>query len=102
MGEFLVESTNSISAYWDNGKNEVYFITIGYVRTSPTKEENDASRARFLQNTVDKLYYRMKCEEVYVSPGCFADDEPILEGNFPVSVLCTWFSRIILLSQRIQ
>ncbi|KAF1801810.1 hypothetical protein V8B55DRAFT_1038425 [Mucor lusitanicus] len=31
---------------------------------------------------VDKLYYRMKCKEVYVSPCCSAD-EPILERDSP-------------------
>ncbi|KAI8094819.1 uncharacterized protein B0P05DRAFT_436788, partial [Gilbertella persicaria] len=55
------------------------FITIGYARKSTTKE-NDASGTRLLQLMVDKLYYRMKCEEVYVSPCCFAD-EPILERD---------------------
>ncbi|KAI9273333.1 hypothetical protein EDC94DRAFT_644595 [Helicostylum pulchrum] len=55
MREFLVESTDSISAYWDHLKNEV-----------------------------DKLYYRMRCEDVYVSTCCFAG-EPILERDSPVS-----------------
>ncbi|ORE01274.1 hypothetical protein BCV72DRAFT_236725 [Rhizopus microsporus var. microsporus] len=31
---------------------------------------------------IDKLYFRMKCEEVYVSPCCFAN-EPILERDSP-------------------
>jgi hypothetical protein len=79
--EFLVESTDSISAYWSHLKNEVDFITIGYARKSPTKE-NDASRTRPLQRMADKLYFRMKREEVYVSPCCFAN-EPILERDFP-------------------
>ncbi|KAI8971779.1 hypothetical protein BDF20DRAFT_886434 [Mycotypha africana] len=58
-------------------------MTIGYARKSPTKE-TDASRTRLLQLMIDKLYYRMKCEEVYVSPCCFAD-EPILECDSPAS-----------------
>ncbi|RCH84010.1 hypothetical protein CU097_002797 [Rhizopus azygosporus] len=77
MREFLVESTDSISAYWDHLKNEADFITIGYARKFPT-EENDVSRTRLLQLMVDKLYFRMKCEEVYISLCCFAN-EPILE-----------------------
>lgn len=81
--KFLAESTDSISAYWDHLKNEVDFITIFYARKSPAKE-NDAPRTRLLQLMVDKLYYRMKCEEVYVSPYCFAD-EPMLERDSPVS-----------------
>lgn len=39
---------------------------------------------RLLQLIVDKLYFRMKCEEVYVSPCCFAN-EPILESDSPAS-----------------
>ncbi|KAG2210434.1 hypothetical protein INT45_009088 [Circinella minor] len=81
MREFLVESTDSITAYWDHLKNEIDYITIGYARKSPTKED-DASRTRLLQLMTDKLYFRMKCEEVYVSPQCFAN-EPILERDSP-------------------
>ncbi|PHZ17809.1 uncharacterized protein RHIMIDRAFT_297093 [Rhizopus microsporus ATCC 52813] len=47
MKELLVESTDSISAYWDHLKNEVSFITIGYARKSLTKE-NVASGTRHL------------------------------------------------------
>ncbi|KAG1466627.1 hypothetical protein G6F56_004653 [Rhizopus delemar] len=43
MREFLFESTDSISAYWNHLKNEIDFITIGYARKFSTKE-NDTSR----------------------------------------------------------
>lgn len=77
----MVEKTDSIAAYWDHLKNNVDLVTIGYARKSPTKE-TDASRTRLLQLMVDKMYFRMKCEEVYVSPCCIAN-EPILERDSP-------------------
>ncbi|KAI7846970.1 hypothetical protein BDC45DRAFT_472958 [Circinella umbellata] len=95
MREFLVESTDSITTYWDHLKKETDFITIGYARKSPTKE-NDASRARLLQLMVDKLFFRMKCEEVYVSPRCFAD-EPILERDSPPPI-----ESLLFIYQRLQ
>ncbi|KAI9314914.1 hypothetical protein BX666DRAFT_1837215, partial [Dichotomocladium elegans] len=54
---------------------------IGYARKSPTAETKE-SRIRLLQLMVNKLYFRGKCEEVFVSPICKAD-QPILERDSP-------------------
>ncbi|KAI9351873.1 hypothetical protein BD770DRAFT_325982, partial [Pilaira anomala] len=54
---------------------------IGYARKSPTDETKE-SRIRLLQLMVNKLYFRGKCEEVFVSPICKAD-HPILERDSP-------------------
>ncbi|KAI9023650.1 hypothetical protein CLU79DRAFT_700729, partial [Phycomyces nitens] len=57
------------------------YITIGYARKSPTDETKE-SRIRLLQLMVTKLYFRGKCEEVFVSPIC-KSDQPILERDSP-------------------
>lgn len=49
---------------------------------SPTLLPTDNSSCEDVDS--DKLYYRMKCEEVYVSPCCVAN-KPILERDSPGS-----------------
>jgi hypothetical protein len=48
-------------------------IAIGYAWKSPTKE-NDVSQSHLLQLMVGKLHFRQKCQEVYISPCCVAND----------------------------
>ncbi|ORE00793.1 hypothetical protein BCV72DRAFT_246403 [Rhizopus microsporus var. microsporus] len=69
------------SAYWKYLQHDTKYITIGYARKSPTDETKE-SRIRLLQLMVNKLYFRGKCEEVFVSPICKAD-QPILERDSP-------------------
>jgi hypothetical protein len=40
---------------------------------------------------IDKLYFRGKCEEVYISPCCLVN-QPILERDFPKAneALASW------------
>ncbi|KAI7871496.1 hypothetical protein BDF14DRAFT_1712337, partial [Spinellus fusiger] len=52
-----------------------------YARKS-ISNETDISRTRILQLMIDKLNYRMKCQEVYVSPYCMASDA-ILDRDSP-------------------
>lgn len=81
--KFLNASSDSVSSYWHRLQNESNFITIGYVRKSQTSEV-DSTRVRLLQMMIEKLYFKMKCEEVYASPYCSAS-EPILERDSPPS-----------------
>ncbi|KAL0090685.1 hypothetical protein J3Q64DRAFT_1010913 [Phycomyces blakesleeanus] len=89
MRELFIESTDSIAKYWDYLNEEVDFVTIWYARKSPAKE--DTSRTRLLQLMVDKLYFRMKYEKVYVSP-CCVTNQLILKRNS--SALVRLFSYI--------
>ncbi|KAI9287210.1 hypothetical protein BC943DRAFT_267626, partial [Umbelopsis sp. AD052] len=55
------------------------FVTLGYARKFPAILTYD-ERQRLLQSMVDKLYFRLKCEEVFVSPESPIDD-PILRRD---------------------
>ncbi|ORE06196.1 hypothetical protein BCV72DRAFT_262886 [Rhizopus microsporus var. microsporus] len=48
-------------------------VGIGYARKSVAKEI-DVFRSHLLQLMVDKLHFRLKCQEVYVSSCCAAND----------------------------
>ncbi|KAK4516954.1 uncharacterized protein ATC70_000282 [Mucor velutinosus] len=78
---FVTDTSDSVKAYWKYLKHDTKYITIGYARKSPTDETKE-SRMRLLQLMVNKLYSRGKCEEVFVSPICKAD-QPILERDSP-------------------
>lgn len=80
---FLTESCDSIRSFWVHFENETNIVMIGYPRKLPTKD-NETCRKRLLQVMVNKLYLRMKCKEVYISPCCFAD-KPLLERDSPSS-----------------
>lgn len=81
--KFLSASSDSVTSYWHRLENESNFITIGYVRKSPTSEVANI-RICLLQLMKEKLYFKMKYEEVYASPCCSAS-EPILERDSPPS-----------------
>ncbi|KAI8047843.1 uncharacterized protein B0P05DRAFT_565257 [Gilbertella persicaria] len=78
---FVTDTSDSVKAYWKYLQHDTKYITIGYARKSPTDETKE-SRIRLLQLMVNKLYFRGKCEEVFVSPICKAD-QPILERDSP-------------------
>ncbi|KAG1164713.1 hypothetical protein G6F37_000054 [Rhizopus arrhizus] len=78
---FVTDTSDSVKAYWKYLQHDTKHITIGYARKSPTDETKE-SRIRLLQLMVNKLYFRGKCEEVFVSPICKAD-QPILERDSP-------------------
>ncbi|GAA5798142.1 hypothetical protein HPULCUR_003542 [Helicostylum pulchrum] len=78
---FVMDTSDSVKAYWKYLQHDTKYITIGYARKSPTDETKE-SRIRLLQLMVNKLYFRGKCEEVFVSPICKAD-QPILERDSP-------------------
>ncbi|KAI9468525.1 MAG: hypothetical protein EXX96DRAFT_629990 [Benjaminiella poitrasii] len=78
---FATDTSDSVKAYWKYLQHDTKYITIGYARKSPTDETKE-SRIRLLQLMVNKLYFRGKCEEVFVSPICKAD-QPILERDSP-------------------
>lgn len=77
----VMDTSNSVKAYWKYLQHDTKYITIGYVRKSPTDETKE-SRIRLLQLMVNKLYSRGKCEEVFMNPICKAD-QPILERGSP-------------------
>ncbi|KAI9016418.1 hypothetical protein CLU79DRAFT_706869 [Phycomyces nitens] len=81
MRQFLIETNDSLSLYWQNIRENPHLVCIGYARKSVTKE-TDVSRSHLLQLMVDKLHFRLKCQEVYVSPCCAAND-PILDRDSP-------------------
>ncbi|KAI9499002.1 hypothetical protein BDB00DRAFT_797749 [Zychaea mexicana] len=78
---FATDTSDSVKAYWKYLQHDTKYITIGYARKSPTDETKE-SRIHSLQLMVNKLYFRGKCEEVFVSPICKAD-QPILERDSP-------------------
>ncbi|KAG1443100.1 hypothetical protein G6F56_010797 [Rhizopus delemar] len=78
---FVMDTSDSVKAYWKYLQYDTKYITIGYARKSPTDETKE-SRIRLLQLMVNKLYFRGKCVEVFVSPICKAD-QPILERDSP-------------------
>ncbi|KAG0900683.1 hypothetical protein G6F29_011779 [Rhizopus arrhizus] len=78
---FVADTSDSVKAYWKYLQHDTKYITIGYARKSPTDETKE-SRIRLLQLMVNKLYFHGKCEEVFVSPICKAD-QAILERDSP-------------------
>ncbi|KAF1800906.1 hypothetical protein V8B55DRAFT_1390506 [Mucor lusitanicus] len=78
---FVTDTSDSIKAYWRYLQHDTKYTTIGYARKSPTDETRE-SRIRLLQLMVNKLHFRGKCKEVYVSPTCKAN-QPILERDSP-------------------
>ncbi|KAG1186877.1 hypothetical protein G6F35_014559 [Rhizopus arrhizus] len=78
---FVTDTSDSVKAYWKYLQHDTKYITIGYARKSPTDETKE-SRIRLLQLMVNKLYFRGKCEDVFVSPICKAG-QPILERGSP-------------------
>jgi hypothetical protein len=78
---FLADNCDSISAYWTHLQKNSHLMTIGYAKKSPTNETG-ASRVRLVQIMVNKLYFRGKCEQVFVSPCCLVN-QPLLERDHP-------------------
>ncbi|KAG2221911.1 hypothetical protein INT45_013247 [Circinella minor] len=81
MWHQLIEINDSIPVYWQHANATPHIISIGYARKSVTNE-TDLSRKHLLQLMVDKLHFRLKCQEVYVSPCCTANDQ-ILNRDSP-------------------
>ncbi|KAG1048909.1 hypothetical protein G6F43_008734 [Rhizopus delemar] len=81
MRQFLIKTNDSLSSYWQHVGANPNVVCIGYARKSVTKE-TDVSRSHLLQLMVDKVHFRLKCQEVYVSPCCAAND-PILNRDSP-------------------
>ncbi|KAI8991469.1 hypothetical protein BDF20DRAFT_844834 [Mycotypha africana] len=81
--EHLIELNDSMSSYWQHVRASPDVLNIGYARKSTTKE-TDMSRSHLLQLMVDKLHFRLKCQEVYVSQ-CCAAKAPILNPRFAIN-----------------
>ncbi|KAG1140557.1 hypothetical protein G6F37_008999 [Rhizopus arrhizus] len=64
MRQFLIETNDFLSSYWQHFRANLDVVGIGYARKSVTKE-TDVSRPHLLQLMVDKLHFRLKCQEVY-------------------------------------
>ncbi|KAI9031043.1 hypothetical protein CLU79DRAFT_694560, partial [Phycomyces nitens] len=79
--QFLIETNDSLSSYWQHVRKNPHVVCIGYAQ-KPVPKETDVSRSHLLQLMVDKLHFRLKCQEVYVSPCCAAND-PILDRDSP-------------------
>ncbi|KAI8988554.1 hypothetical protein BDF20DRAFT_856380 [Mycotypha africana] len=78
---FMTDTSDTVKTYWKYLEHDTKCGTIGYARKSPYDESKE-SRIRLLQLMVSKLYLRGKCEKVFVSPICKAD-QPILERDSP-------------------
>ncbi|KAG1208539.1 hypothetical protein G6F69_007128 [Rhizopus microsporus] len=81
LRDFVTDASDSIKAYWKYTEQDEKYTTIGYARKSPSEETKEL-RVRLLQFMINKLYFRGKCEEAFVSPVCKAD-QPILERDSP-------------------
>ncbi|KAG2187567.1 hypothetical protein INT44_005256 [Umbelopsis vinacea] len=79
MRNFVGKDTEPLATYWDHLKNDIDFVTLGYARYS-LHENLQVSKERQMQLMVDKLYFRLKCEEVFVSPFWPINKPILLQG----------------------
>jgi hypothetical protein len=77
----VTDTSDSVKAYWKYLQHDTKYITIEYALKPPTDETKE-SRIHLSQLMVNKLYFRGKCEEVFVSLICKAD-QSTLERNSP-------------------
>ncbi|KAI9287209.1 hypothetical protein BC943DRAFT_319256 [Umbelopsis sp. AD052] len=80
MRDFVEVYTEPLATYWDHLKNDIDFVTLGYARYS-LHENLQVSKERQMQLMVDKLYFRLKCEEVFVSPFWPINKPILLQGR---------------------